>query len=265
MEWIEFQRSGLKSRPMAESTSLFLYGKKCSFFAMVCLLTLSSLWAFEIQLPSGVSVDLDGKKVSFPVIYVGEKSGLEFLVTKGMDKDYEALFSAGVTGRDLHMALKMIGLEPEQKSKTPPVEEASEKAKGQLSGNVTQERSSKRSASPQETVTKKGSPVILEIIYNHKTYPIRRFLQWSDGKTVEDLGLFFLGSRFIDDGGKRTYEADLRLNLVGAWHDDSSMVLGPSVQTGNLYDDDGPPYLVPHPKGPMPNRQKARMTIRFKP
>lgn len=233
---------------MGDGRFLFRCVKACSCFGVVIFLSMSSLRATEILLPSGVSVDLDEKKVSFAITYVGQKSGLEFLVTKGMDKDYEALFSADITGKDLHMALLMVGLEPEKK-----VEPSQKKdAESVDEDSVT------------EMTVQKGTPVILEVLFQGQSHPIRRFLEWSDGKPVEDLGLFFLGSRFIKDGDRSIYGADVSLNLVGAWHD-SDMVVGPSIEVGSPYQDEGPPFLVPNSKGPIGHLQKARMIIRLKP
>lgn len=161
-----------------------------------------------------------------PIKYVCHtKSGLEFILTKGMDKDYEALLSTNVSGADLHMALLMIGLEPNKEEK-------------------------------------KGSPLDLSIQFHGKTVPLEKLIVWSDEKAIPAMGYFFRGSRFIERAdGKKNYAADISLNIIGAW-DAIDSVISPSVEVGNPYDEDPLPHLNPHPQSTLQEGQNGTMIIK---
>jgi hypothetical protein len=227
----------------------------------LAIISPSITWATDIKLPSGVSVDLNENSVKLPITYVGEKSGLEFLVTKGFDKDYEALFSSSVSGKDLHMGLLMIGLEPNTWSKEKPKENTSHgNVSLENSGNTTQIKTGKESTPKLKAL---GTAISANVLLGTEEQPIENYVIFSDGKKTMDLSLYFSGSRFTGSGKHRQYGADLSLNLLGAWPD-SDMVVGPKMEVGNPYIDDDGPHLTPNPERPLKHHQKATLILRKK-
>jgi hypothetical protein len=165
----------------------------------------------------GIEVDLDKGLVRMPIELVGKGNekdpsrslGLEFLVTIGMDKDYESMFSSKARGQNLHMALLMIGLEPSKAAKEVPA-----------SANLQ-----------------------IEIQIGEERRLAKDWLLWSNGKLVDDLDWYFRGSELTKVGERTEYAADQALNLV-ATLPSSSMVVGPAVDVGNPYNQEDV-YLVP--------------------
>jgi hypothetical protein len=182
-----------------------------------------------VNLPSGIEINSRDHKLRFPVKIVNDNGGLEFLLTIGEDKDYESLFSCSFSGQELHMALLMINVAAHGNILVAPVPE---------------------------------SKVDIEVTMGDNTSKIEAWLSWSNGKPVEDLGLYFHGSAFGRNNGKNIYLADQRLNVIGAWPA-QEMVLGPSVPVGNPYEDDSIPHLRPKAKLPFPVGTKGVMLVQL--
>lgn len=168
-----------------------------------------------IDLSDGLKVNVEKGVVMVETEIVNEASskghayspGLEFIMTIGMDKDYEAVFSSKVKGSELHMALLMIGL---------------------VKGKADNPQSTVSVSFEQEGVAK----------------PLNHYLVWSNGEAVKELGLHFAGSNFMKDGDKKIYGADVTLNLIAAYPA-PEMVVGPSVQVANPYANEETPHLIP--------------------
>lgn len=165
----------------------------------------------SLTLAKGIDIDLEDRLVRIPITLVNDQCpGLEFLVTKGTDKDYEAIFSTNINARDLHMALLIVELS--------------------ASDNLN-------SAPPKESL------VELTLEFKGQQSRIEDWLSWSDGRDVDDLGLYFKGSGFSKIGKTNTYLADLALNIISAWSC-YDMLIGPTVAVGNPYTEEGPPHLI---------------------
>ena len=170
-----------------------------------------SAFKSSLTLAKGIDIDMELQLVRIPVTLVNDQCpGLEFLVTKGTDKDYEAIFSTNINARDLHMALLIVELSASDNLNSPP---------------------------------QNDSLVELTLEFKGQHSPIEDWLSWSDGRAVDDLGLYFKGSGFSKIGKTNTYLADLALNIISAWSC-YDMLIGPSVEVGNPYTEEGPPHLI---------------------
>lgn len=207
-----------------------------NIFLLPILLSLSSIlmakpdlekrppFKSSLTLAKGIEIDMELQLVRIPVTLINDQCpGLEFLVTKGSDKDYEAIFSTNINARDLHMALLIVELTASDNLYLPPP---------------------------------KDSLVELTLEFKDQRSPIEEWLRWSDGREVEDLGLYFKGSAFSKIGKTNTYLADLALNIISAWSC-YDMLIGPTVDVGNPYTEEGPPHLLTKSELPFPQGEQG--------
>ncbi|MBF0199360.1 MAG: hypothetical protein HQL32_16720 [Planctomycetes bacterium] len=160
------------------------------------------LAAEPMTLPNGIKVSFENKEVHAPISVSNKNGQLEFIVSKGLEKDYESVFSTKISAKDIHMAILLIGIEP------------SAYAEGQKAPQSSQ----------LELFVKFGE---------EEAQPISHYLKWKDGSDVQGH-FYFVGSFFEKISGRSQYMAELSLNIVAAYPD-KSMVISPNFNVENPY------------------------------
>ncbi len=194
-----------------------------------------------IELPGGASVNAARRTVALPVEVVNLSGGLEFLLTLGKTKDYEAVLSTTVAGTLLHFALRSAGMEAAEVS---PDANFEEKLKAQL---------------------EKGTRVEIAVQFagDDKPRPLQQLLLWSDKSPLEKAEWYFAGSYFKNEEGANVYAADRSLCLIASYPT-PEMVIGPTFAVDNPYKDGSKRYLIPNTQALPPVGTQGRLFIQAK-
>lgn len=185
-----------------------------------------------ITFPSGIKVFHKKRELHVPITVVNHKGGLEFILSHGLNKDYESVFSTKCKGKELHLALLAINLLP-----TPYLNFDS------LNKIHHQSKCS------------------LYIQFDTEPQPIQNFLLWKYKDPLKENSFFFAGSYFRKIEQKNVYMADTTLCLIAAYPA-PEMIIGLTQIVDNPYDGVEGKYLTPNPKTLPPIKTKGFLIIR---